>query len=170
VIHWGQRSTTDERSDMSYPPIIDKTVFESIIIASWHDIDIGDSTHIGDYYAEDGRLIFNSREPIVGRETIREGYQTRLAAGARLSRHVVSNVFVVSASENEVKTVSYMRLYAGNGEPPLPHPEPLSVSDEYDTFTRAEDGIWYIAERHLVQRMADPDTVFRTPPSPAATK
>jgi SnoaL-like domain len=153
-----------------YMPVVDKSVFEGIIIATWYDIDVGDSTKIQDYFTPDGRLIFNDREPIVGRQAIRDGYQARLAAGERLSRHVISNVIVISSEPNRVTTLCCLRLYAGDGKAPLPHPEPISVTDQFDTFVRGEDGVWLIEERRLSNLFSDPDTVFRKPPAPKKRK
>ncbi len=152
----------------AYRPIIDKAPFENIIIATWHDIDVGDATDVQHYFTPDARLIFGTSAPIVGRQAIHDGYQTRRAQGPRLSRHVVSNVFVTSGDDQTVHTTCCFQLYAGNGVAPLPHPEPIAVAEQLDRFVRGEDGRWLIAERRITTLFADPTTVFNRPPSPPA--
>jgi len=148
----------------SYPPIIDKTPFENVIIAVWYDIDVADSMQVQHYFTKDAKIWFGTRL-VEGRETIHDGYQQRIARGPRLSRHVISNVFVIRADENSAETLCCVRLYAGNGTAPLPNPEPISVADQYDKFVRDENGNWLIAERRLSNLFFHPDTVFSEPPS-----
>jgi SnoaL-like domain len=148
----------------SYPPIIDKTPFEDIIIAVWYDIDVADSKNVQYYFTPDARIYFGDRV-VVGREAIHEGYQQRIARGPRLSRHVISNVFVTRADESSAETTCCVRLYAGDGTAPLPNPEPISVADPPSRFVRGEDGTWLIAERRLTNLFFHPETVFAEPPS-----
>lgn len=152
---------------MPYPPLVDKTPFENIIIAIWYDIDVGDSTNVQHYFTPDAKIYFNDRAPVVGRQDIHDGYQARRARGPRVSRHVVSNVFVTGYDENTAKTICCIRLYAGDGVAPLPHPEPLSVADQEDTFVRGDDGMWLVKERRITNLFFDPETVFAEPPSSA---
>lgn len=148
----------------SYPPIIDKAPFEEIITAVWYDIDVADSMNVQHYFTKDAKIFFGSRV-VEGRETIHEGYQQRIARGPRLSRHVISNVFVVRADETTAETICCVRLYAGDGTAPLPNPEPISVADQYDKFVRDENGDWLIAERTLSNLFFHPETKFSEPPS-----
>ena len=150
---------------MSAPPLsASSSTFEQIIVATWYYIDVGDPSNVQQYFTADAKLYASRGEPIVGRHKIRDGYVARRARNPnRTSRHVISNVFVASTAADAIQTVSCMRLYAGEGTPPFPSPEPLSVADQFDTFVRGVDGEWLIAERRLHLLFANPEAVFHGP-------
>lgn len=141
-----------------------KKIFEDIIVAVWYDIDCGDATTVQYFFTPDAQLWFGDRL-ITGRQDIHDGYQSRRARGKRVSRHVISNVHVIEADDNRARVISNVRLYAADGEPVLPNTTPLSVGDTLDTFVRADDGSWLIAERHIDNLFVDPQAVFAEPPS-----
>lgn len=149
-------------------PIFDSSPFADIIVATWYHVDVGDPGLVQNYFTPDATIFFSRADPIVGRQNIHDGYVARRANNSnRISRHVVSNVFVTSLGVDTAETACCMRLYAGEGSPPIPGPEPVSVADQYDRFVRGDDGAWLIAERRLRALFANPDTLFKGPVAPA---
>lgn len=139
-----------------------KRFFEDMIIAIWYDIDHRDGSGVSRCFWPDGTIMFSER-PVRGRDAIDATYAARVARGARLSRHVVSNVHLAELTEDTARVVSTFRLYAADGEPVAPNTEPISVNDCVDVFRRTPDGEWLIESRAMVHLFTRPDAVFAVP-------
>jgi SnoaL-like protein len=139
-----------------------KRFFEEVIIGIWYDIDHRDGSAVSRCFWPDGEILFSERL-VRGRDAIDAAYAARTARGARLSRHIVSNVYLASLTEDAARVVSTFRLYAADGEPVAPNTEPITVNDCIDDFRRTPDGEWLIEHRAMVHLFMRPDAVFAVP-------
>lgn len=144
-----------------------KRFFEDIIVGIWYDIDHRDGSAVSRCFWPDGTLLFSERL-VRGREQIDAAYAARVARGPRLSRHVVSNVYLAELTRDTARVVSTFRLYAADGHPVAPNTEPLAVEDCIDDFRRTQNGEWLIKHRALVHLFMRPDAVFAVPTTAAA--
>jgi hypothetical protein len=142
------------------PPL--KRLFEDIIIGIWYDIDHRDGSAVSRCFWPDGSILFSERLAS-GRAAIDATYAARVARGARLSRHIVSNIHLAELTGDTARVVSTFRLYAADGEPVAPNTEPLSINDCIDEFRRTPDGEWLIEKRAMVHLFVRPDAVFAVP-------
>ncbi len=78
-------------------------------------------------------------------------YRQRAARGARLSRHVQTNLRLSFDSPTEARGISILTLWADDGEAPLDLKMPISVTDVLDDYVKEPDGQWRIRHRHLSQ-------------------
>jgi hypothetical protein len=139
-----------------------KRFFEDVIIAIWYDIDHQDGSGVSRCFWPDGTILFSERL-VRGRAGIDAAYAARVARGARLSRHVVSNVHLAELTADTARVVSTFRLYAADGHPVAPNTEPITVNDCVDDFRRTPDGEWLIESRAMVHLFMRPDAVFAVP-------
>ncbi|HEY6497483.1 MAG TPA: nuclear transport factor 2 family protein [Trebonia sp.] len=139
-----------------------KRLFEDVIIGIWYDIDHGDGSGVSRCFWPDGTLLFSERL-VRGRDGIDAAYAARVSRGARLSRHVVSNIHLAGLTEDTARVVSTFRLYAADGHPVAPNTEPLTVEDCVDDFRRTTGGEWLIERRAMVHLFVRPDAVFAVP-------
>lgn len=139
-----------------------KRFFEDVIIGIWYDIDHRDGSGVSRCFWPDGTILFSERL-VRGRDAIDAAYAARVARGARLSRHIVSNVHLAELTGDTARVVSTFRLYAADGDPVAPNTEPISVNDCIDDFRRTPDGEWLIEHRAMVHLFVRPDAVFAVP-------
>jgi hypothetical protein len=139
-----------------------KRLLEDIIIGIWYDIDHRDGSAVSRCFWPDGTLLFSERL-VRGRAEIDAAYASRVTRGARLSRHVVSNIHLAELTEDTARVVSTFRLYAADGHPVAPNTEPLTVEDCVDDFRRTPGGEWLIERRAMVHLFVRPDAVFAVP-------
>ncbi len=112
--------------------------------------DGGDFEAFAALFTPDGILRRPSGEPLHGREAIAASYGTRPAS--RITRHVVSNVRIDVESSAAARGLSYVVLYAADGDAaPDRHfgvpADPRTLVGEFeDRFVLTGEG-WRIAER-----------------------
>lgn len=144
-----------------------KRLLEDMIIGIWYDIDHHDGRAVSRCFWPDGTILFGERL-VSGRAAIDATYAARAARGARLSRHVVSNIHLDELTSDTARVVSVFRLYAADGHPVAPNTEPLTVEDCVDEFRRTEDGEWLIEHRAMVHLFVRPDAVLAVPTTKGA--
>jgi hypothetical protein len=122
---------------------------ETDLIAYWHDVDTnwGANAHL--YYTEDGSYTTTARTR-QGHAAIAEFYSARQDRGARISRHLVSNVHVQVQDETHATCRWVLVLYAADGEPVLPADVPNLIADCHDTYERNAEGRWLCKSRKLL--------------------
>ncbi len=92
-----------------------------------------------------------------GRAAIAAAYAARRARGARLARHVITNLTLFRTDHPDLVCGSaILTLFAADGVAPLPWAHPIAVSDVRDLFERAE-GAWLFRSRVLTRVFFDPD-------------
>jgi hypothetical protein len=128
--------------------------------ASWWTVDHSGGAGSEDQYTEDGVCIMPALV-MRGRAEIARGYATRLEAGPRLSRHLVSNLTFAADGDGTMTANYVVTLYAGNGFAPLELRSPSAVCDVYDEFALV-NGEWLITRRVVepVFVAADNDSVL----------
>jgi hypothetical protein len=128
--------------------------YSRLVSAYSHRIDFGEAARVADLFTEDG--VWESAEATMrGREQIAAGFGRRQANTGRRSRHVCTNLAVVSlVSEDEAEAVCYFTLYRADGvdgdrAAPLDG-EPVIVGDYHDRLVRTADDGWRFAHRRAV--------------------
>ena len=128
----------------------------------WHDVDCNWGSTAHEYFTEDG--VFHAIESaFTGREAIRQFYSWRKGRGARLARHVISNLRVVVESDQRAQAIWIMSLYAADGEPPMPSKPPIMIADIREECVREADGCWRYKSRRLIPAFTG-DTPVTIPP------
>ncbi len=122
---------------------------ESTLIDYWHDVDTNWGATAHEYYTEDGSYTTSARTR-QGRAAIAEFYASRRNRGARISRHLVSNVRVKIVDDTHATCNWVLVLYAADGEPVLSADVPNLISDCQDAYVRTDDGRWLCASRRLL--------------------
>lgn len=135
----------------------------ALVTALWYDIDHNRGRSASTFFTADADLMFSARS-FRGTAEIDEVYAGRAARGARVSRHVVTNLHVVAADAERVTAVSVLVLFAEDGEAPRPTTAPALVADVTDEFVRV-DGRLRIASRRIDHAFIAPTTVLAVPTS-----
>jgi hypothetical protein len=108
----------------------------------WSRVDQRQDAAVDELYTEDGVLTAGSMT-LSGRQAIREFFERRnteqLKTG-RLTRHLHSNLELVSDTAGRVVSRSLIVVFAGAGELPLPSASPSTIADVEDVCVRAADG------------------------------
>ncbi|WP_428394361.1 nuclear transport factor 2 family protein [Lichenicoccus sp.] len=110
-------------------------------------IDHGQADRIVDLYTDDARL-FGIGADKVGRDAISRWAAERAAMTERCSRHVQSNIRLVSNGAGQVQGTVLLTLHRFDG-PGLGPPVPLLVAEYDDLYRHCDDGIWRFAQRRL---------------------
>lgn len=126
------------------------TALQAELAAYWHEIDTNWGRRAGAYYSEEA--VFEAGKlKLEGRDAIQEWYGWREGRGARSAAHIVSNFQILSVSGNEVKTCSYMQIYAADGEGVLPTHPPVRICRMFDDFSYSEaEQKWLCTRRNFV--------------------
>ncbi|UOT08506.1 nuclear transport factor 2 family protein (plasmid) [Rhodococcus opacus] len=127
-----------------------------LIIQSWGELDRNGGRDLADYFTEAavwdlGTTRFSSRREI------RDAMTARAARGHRTTRHLVSNIEVLTRSDDRAVILSVLQLYGNDGEPPLAVPTPTAIGDSEDHLVRGDSGEWLIASRVFHAVFVDPD-------------
>ncbi|WP_406033184.1 nuclear transport factor 2 family protein [Nocardioides sp. NBC_00163] len=118
-----------------------------LIINTWWNVDHEAAVGGERYFTPDG-VCQMPAITMTGREEIAAGYAKRQAAGARLSRHLVTNLVVQHQDDLRARARYVLTLYAGRGRQPGVLTEPQAVVDVVDECVR-DDGRWLIEYRLL---------------------
>ena len=118
-----------------------------LIINSWWNVDHEAAVGGEHYFTSDG-VCQMPAITMTGREEIAAGYAKRQSAGARLSRHLVTNLVVHQDDDLHARARYVLTLYAIRGRQPGLLTEPQAVVDVVDQCVH-EDGRWLIEHRLL---------------------
>ena len=121
---------------------------EAAIIDYWHNVDHhwGRDAHL--FYTDDASFSTSERTR-TGRAAIAQFYSARQDRGARIARHVISNLRVSAAGDDAANAESILLLHAADGEPVLPSAPPIMIADVRESFRRGADGHWLCASRAI---------------------
>lgn len=135
--------------DLSDPLRI-RLEIEQLLLDYWHEVDTNWGARAHEFFAEDGVFLNSVGKARVGRAAIQAFYSSRQARGARVVRHVVSNLRVQPAAANgEVSSNWILQIFASDGEPPLPSEPAILLADVTDVCRREPDGRWRYASRRI---------------------
>ena len=111
------------------------------LIDYWWDVDRNNAKNALDFYTPDCvyQMVDHRME---GHAPIKAYYDYRDARGARLVRHVVSNLRAHVQGREQASLDGTMCVYAADGVPVLPSTPPIMVADIEGDFVREGDGPW----------------------------
>ena len=121
---------------------------EARLIEYWHDVDTNWGERAHEFYTEQASYTTSARTRY-GRAAIAEFYESRRQRGARISRHLVSNVHVRVIDTDHATCDWVLVLYAADGEPVLPADVPNLIAACKDEYVRDTDGQWLCSSRQL---------------------
>ena len=110
-------------------------------------IDHGQAGRIAALYTDDARVLGIGPDK-VGQPAIQAWAAERAAMTERRSRHVQSNLRLVSVSPEECRGTVVLTLYRHDG-PGRADPAPLMVAEYDDIYRKREDGAWLFEERRF---------------------
>ena len=120
---------------------------QELVIGSWWNID-HEAGVGGEQLFTPGGVCQMPALTMSGRQEIGAGYARRQEAGARISRHLVTNLLVDVASDDEAVARYVVVLYAARGKFPATLTEPQALVDVVDDCVRTDEG-WRIRHRRL---------------------
>ena len=109
--------------------------------------DHGEAIKIPGLFTEDGRISAPGMD-VEGEANLTELFEARAKQTDRLSRHLWSNMKILSASDGCIELVVTATTYIGSGDKPAT-PETYVVGDSYETFEKNSEGAWRFKERRL---------------------
>jgi hypothetical protein len=100
-----------------------------IVVRYWADVNHNNGERAHEFYEKDGYFSVGEKRHS-GRAAIQEFYQWRAKRGARIARHLITNVLTEpGANANEAFVTGSVCLYASDGAPILPSTPPTMVAD-----------------------------------------
>jgi hypothetical protein len=125
-----------------------------LLMRHWNDVDRnwGRTAHLD--YTEDGTYTTSLRTR-TGRQAIEEFYSGRQDRGARVARHLVSNLHVTVNSPASASAIWVLSLFAADGEPILPSKPAIMIADVADDIVRESDGKWRYRSRTITPLFRD---------------
>lgn len=117
----------------------------------WNRVDQRRDDPVDALYTEDGTLTAGSLT-LTGRKAIREFFERRNAEqgqSGRVTRHVHSNLDLVSESEGRITSRSMIVVFAGAGDLPLASAPPSTIADVEDVCVRDASGALCFERRVL---------------------
>lgn len=118
-----------------------------LVMNSWWNVD-HEAAVGGEYFFTPTGVCQMPALTMSGRDEIAAGYARRQAAGARLSRHLVTNLVVRRTAKGEAQASYVLTLYAGRGQQPADLTQPQAVVDVVDECL-VDDDRWLIQHRTL---------------------
>ncbi|MEF2978065.1 nuclear transport factor 2 family protein [Subtercola sp. YIM 133946] len=134
---------------------------QTLVTDLWFEIDHHGGENAYTYFTPDAELRF-ANAMFTGAEQIRGAYRDRAARGARVSRHLVSNVRIHDVRDDSFRAVSVLVLYAEDGEIPRTLTTPVLVADVVDEFVFWDDR-WLIRSRWINYLFIAPTTELAVP-------
>ncbi len=116
---------------------------------AWH-ADRGEGEMLSQLFLPDGVLFVGGQEHR-GRKPIADDCCLRAAAPQRKTRHVWSNLRIVSADENHMVTTAIQLTYE---QPGADQPTQLRINDMFDEFAKDADGAWRFSQRTIRRELA----------------
>ena len=119
-------------------------------VRHWHDVNHNQGQLAHELYTEDG--VFSVGETRhEGRTAIQQFYAWRRTRGARLARHLVSNLnFTVDDTGKRAQVTGVITLFAADGKPILESKPPTMISDLVNECLLGEDLKWRFKSHILV--------------------
>lgn len=121
----------------------------NLVVRTMLAVDAGDLDAFEAQFTENCVMIYGEQQ-VVGRDTIMGLMRQR--SPDRVTRHVLSQVFVEPASDGSASAISYFTLYEGSrteGAMPYSLNTPAAVGEYRDVCHLTDKG-WRIAERHIL--------------------
>jgi ketosteroid isomerase-like protein len=111
------------------------------LVDYWWDVDANDASESAGFYTEDCVYLMCGHR-MEGRAAVADYYGYRASRGARLVRHVLTNLRARLQPDGEATVQGVLTVYAADGVPVLPSAPPILVADNSATFVRGADGAW----------------------------
>ena len=128
----------------------------------WFDVDHRWGRHASEMYLNAGVFEIGD-ERMQGREAVRAFYGWREGRGARVARHVISNLRVMPRAQDHADVDAILCLYAADGAPVLESKPPILLADVTAECVRDVDGRWRFAS-HLLQPVFAGGAPITVPP------
>jgi hypothetical protein len=132
-----------------------------VVTAVWFEIDHTDGSGVCAYFTDDATLTIADAR-VRGTTEIDALYATRNDRGPRVSRHCVTNLYLLEADARSARAISTLILYAEDGAPPRRRMQPVLVADVHDEFHRVRDR-WRISDRRIVPQFMPEDADLAVP-------
>ena len=123
------------------------------LIDYWRDVDRNDALGAPEFYTQDCVYIMCDHR-MEGHAAIKRYYDYRASRGARLVRHVVSNLRVQVQAPDQATLEGVLCVYACDGVPVQPSNPPILVADVACGFVREADGQWRFRLHQLIPLFA----------------
>lgn len=130
-------------------PLRIRLEIETLLYDYWHEVDTNWGRRAHEFFTEDGVFRNSVGRAREGRAEIHDFYNAREARGARVVRHVVTNLRVQPVVGDEVTSNWILQIFAADGEPPLPSEPAILVADVTDVCRREADGRWRYVSRRI---------------------
>lgn len=135
------------------------------LIDYWWDVDSNDARDALDFYTVD--CVYQMCEHrMQGHAAIRQYYDFRASRGARLVRHVLTNLRARVEAPGRASVLGILTVHAADGVPVLPTAPPILIADNQAVFVREADGAWRMAENTITALFRGGVPVL-VPPAPA---
>lgn len=132
------------------------------LIDYWWDVDANDARQARDFYVERCTYLMCDHR-MEGPDAVAQYYAYRASRGARLVRHVLTNLRAHKDSK-KVRVQGVLTVYAADGVPVLPSMAPILVADNEATFMPCDDGVWRMSEHRIIALFQAPGQLL-VPPS-----
>ncbi|NUZ06621.1 nuclear transport factor 2 family protein [Piscinibacter koreensis] len=111
------------------------------LVDYWWDVDANDAKGALDFYTAD--CVYSMLEHRMdGPAAVADYYAYRASRGARLVRHVLTNLRTRVTGADTASVAGILTVYAADGVPVLPSNPPILVADNTADFVRGDDGAW----------------------------
>lgn len=111
------------------------------LVDYWWDVDRNGAKGALDFYTEDCVYLMCDHR-MEGHAPIKSYYDYRQSRGARLVRHVVTNLRAHVQAPDRATLDGVLCVYAADGLPVLPSAPPIMVADTECEFVRGADEKW----------------------------
>ncbi|MGZ9811640.1 nuclear transport factor 2 family protein [Pseudoroseicyclus sp. H15] len=123
-----------------------KAAIAERVLDYWHDVDTNWGATAHEFFAEDG--VFAGRTEMVGRREIKGFYDWRVSRGARVVRHIVTNLRVTPTGPETATARYIMTIWARDGEGVQEVSEPNAISQVTESFVR-QAGQWMVKRKEF---------------------
>jgi uncharacterized protein (TIGR02246 family) len=124
--------------------LLDRVAIEDVLSTYLYRLDHGQTDKLAELFADDGVMDVENVGALKGQAAIAAYYEKR--SKTRISRHVITNLYVEFVDATHARTVHTLTYFAGEGAGPLPA-TPSGVADYANTMVRGRDGVWRIEYR-----------------------
>ncbi len=125
-----------------------------LLARHWHDVDRNWGRNAHNDYTADGSYTTSLRTRS-GQDAIKEFYTGRHDRGARVARHLISNLHVAVNDASSATAVWVLTLHAADGDPILPSKPAIMIADVVDHLVRDSDGTWKYRSRTITPLFRD---------------
>lgn len=134
------------------------------LVDYWWNVDRDDASDALSFYTDD--CIYQMCDHrMQGHAPVVEYYAFRRSRGARLVRHVLTNVRVRVHGPDRATLHGVLSVYAADGEPVLPITLPIMLADTSCEFVVGADGHWRMREHRITALFAGGVKVLVPPPT-----